>query len=116
MAGRRVGSPPSPPSPGAASAPLRGPHLVARTASACGWEAAQKKPKRKGKVFQGRGKEKQGWVEKSVKGGQEPAVAPDKGSSDRAKGTMVVLCPADPDTSEVQGHSLCVDGGASLQG
>lgn len=89
---------------------------MTRTALACGWEAVQRKPKRKGKVFQGRGKEKQGWVEKSVKGGQEPAVAPDKGSSDPAQGTMIVLCPADPDTSEVQGHSRCVGGGASLQG
>ena len=89
---------------------------MARTASACGSEAVQKKPKRKRKVFQGRGKERQGWVEKSVKGGQEPAGAPDKGSSDRAQGTMVVLCPTDPDTSEVQGHSPRVGGGASLQG
>lgn len=64
------------------------------------------------------GKERQGWLEKSVKGGQEPAVAPDKGSSDRAQGTMVVLCPADPDTSEVQGHFLCAvvgGGGASCR-
>lgn len=33
----------------------------------------------------GRGERGRGGVEKNVKGGQEPAVAPDKGSSDRPK-------------------------------
>lgn len=56
-------------------------------ASACGPEAVQKEPRRKGTVFQvtGKGREGQGWVEKSVKGGQEPAMALDKGSSDEPK-------------------------------
>lgn len=38
----------------------------------------------------GKGRKGQG---RGGKGGQEPAVAPNKGSSDRAQGTIVVLCP-----------------------
>lgn len=34
-----------------------------------------------------------GEVEKSVTGGQAPAVGPNKGSNDQAQGTIVVLCP-----------------------
>lgn len=49
----------------------------------------QKEPRRKGKVFQGRGEGEgerdRGGVEKNVKGGQQPAVAPNKESSDRPK-------------------------------
>lgn len=33
----------------------------------------------------GEGRDGQGWGGKNVKGGQEPAVAPNKGSSDRPK-------------------------------
>lgn len=79
----------------ATSAPLGGPHLTARAASACGSVVVQKEPKRKGMVFQVRAKGREGQrrVEKSMKGVQKPAVAPDKGSSDRAQGTIAVLCP-----------------------
>lgn len=40
--------------------------------------AVHTEPRRKGKVFQVRGQGREGWggVEKSVKGGQEPAVGP----------------------------------------
>lgn len=36
-----------------------------------------------------------GWGVRSGKGSQEPAMAPDKGSSDQAQGAIVIPCPND---------------------
>lgn len=81
-----AGSPPR-----ASSAPFRG--LRTRATSAYGSEAVLKEPRRKGKVFQVRGKWGEGGGREEREGSQEPAVVPDKGSSDQAQGTIVILCP-----------------------
>lgn len=57
---------------------------------------SSKGAKEEGEGVPGEGEVRRGvgvGVEKSVKGGQEPTVAPDKRSSDEAQGTIVVLCP-----------------------
>ena len=89
---------------------------MASTAFSYGSEAVQgAKEEGKGVPGEGESRRGQGWVKRNMKGGQEPAVASDKGSSDGAQGTLVALFPDVLTPLMSQGRSLSAGRGCPLQ-